>query len=72
MTEDGNGIDIKSLSQGTLNNLDIPVIEFDKQVQLVKEIQKISDNSERLIHLYEKKKELLKILKDSYLFTKLN
>ena len=72
MSEDGNGIDIKSLSQGTLNRLDIPIISYKNQIEFVREIETINDSTIEILRLYNKKKELLKLLKDNYLLNKLN
>ncbi|NNM78901.1 MAG: restriction endonuclease subunit S [Gallionella sp.] len=67
MIEGGNGANIKSLNQGTLSHLVIPVPPFKQQAKIVRQIEEVSEETQRLESLYQRKLATLDELKKSLL-----
>ena len=67
MIDGGNGANIKSLNQGTLSHLVIPVPPSSQQAQIVRQIEEINEATQRLESLYQRKLAALAELKKSLL-----
>ena len=67
MIDGGNGANIKSLNQGTRSRLVIPLPSSSQQVQIVRQIEAISEETQRLESLYQRKLTALDELKKSLL-----
>ena len=67
LTDGGTGTNIKSLNQGMLSALAIPFPPIPAQKILVKKLESISTETQRLARLYERKHAALEALKKSLL-----
>ncbi|MDZ4344518.1 MAG: restriction endonuclease subunit S [Candidatus Binatia bacterium] len=67
LTDGGTGTNIKSLNQGMLSALAIPFPPISVQKILVKKLESISEETQRLATLYERKLAALEALKKSLL-----
>ena len=67
MIDGGNGANIKSLNQGTLSRLVIPLPPSSQQAQIVRQIEAMSEETQRLESLYQRKLTALDELKKSLL-----
>jgi type I restriction enzyme S subunit len=67
LTDGGTGTNIKSLNQGMLSDLAIPFPPAPVQKVIVQKIEKLSDETQRLASLYERKLAALDALKKSLL-----
>ena len=67
LTEGGTGTNIKSLNQGMLSALAIPFPSIPAQKVLVEKLESLSEETQRLASLYERKLAALEALKKSLL-----
>lgn len=67
MVDGGNGANIRSLNQGTLSRLVIPVPSVKVQTQIVTQLEAVSAETQRLESLYHRKLAALDELKKSLL-----
>ena len=67
MIDGGNGANIKSLNQGTLARIVVPFPSTADQLQIVRTLESIRDETERLESLYQCKLAALDELKKSLL-----
>ena len=67
LTEGGTGTNIKSLNQGMLSALTIPFPPVSAQKLIVKKLENLSEETQRLASLYERKLAALEALKKSLL-----
>ena len=67
LTDGGTGTNIKSLNQGMLSALAIPFPSIPAQKILVKKLESLSAETQRLAGLYERKLAALEALKKSLL-----
>ena len=67
MIDGGNGANIKSLNQGTLSRIVIPVPSLADQGQIVQRLEEIQEETQRLASLYQQKLTALDDLKKSLL-----
>ncbi len=67
MIDSGNGANIKSLNQGTLSHLVIPSPPLTQQAKIVRQIEEIGEETQRLASLYQRKLAALDELKKSLL-----
>jgi type I restriction enzyme S subunit len=67
LTEGGTGTNIKSLNQGMLSALAVPFPPFAAQEVLVEQLESLSEETQRLARLYERKHAALEALKKSLL-----
>ncbi len=67
LADGGTGTNIKSLNQGMLSALAIPFPPIHMQKTLVKKLESLSTETQRLARLYERKLALLAALKKSLL-----
>ena len=67
MIDGGNGANIKSLNQGTLSRIVIPVPSLADQGQIVQRLEEIQEETQRLESLYQQKLTALDDLKKSLL-----
>jgi len=68
LIDSGNGVGIKSLNQGSLSSLMIPLPKSkDEQQQIVKKLNKLSDETKKLEAIYQQKIKDLEELKKSIL-----
>ena len=72
LTEGGTGTNIKSLNQGMLSALAIPFPPFAAQKVLVDQLESLSEETQRLASLYERKLAALEALKKSLLHKAFN
>ena len=67
MIDGGNGVNIRSLNQGTLSNLVIPFPSATVQTKIVRQLEKLSAQTQRLESIYQQKLSALGALKKSLL-----
>ena len=67
MIDGGNGVNIRSLNQGTLSNLVIPFPPITVQAKIVRKLEKLSTETQRLESIYQQKLTALDALKKSLL-----
>jgi len=67
-----NGANIRSLNQGTLSRLVIPVPPTSAQVQIVAQLEDIDGETKRLESIYQQKLTSLDVLKKSLLHRAFN
>lgn len=67
MIDGGNGANIKSLNQGTLSRIVVPFPSLDKQAEIVRRLENIQSETQRLESLYQQKLAALDELKKSLL-----
>src|SRR2546430_85882 len=67
LTDGGTGTNIKSLNQGMLSALTVPFPPIPTQKALVEKLENLSEETQRLASLYERKLEALDALKKSLL-----
>ena len=67
MIDGGTGISIKSLNQGTLANLDLPIPPLPKQASIVTKLEEIGVELDNLQEIYRSKLSVLEELKQSLL-----
>jgi type I restriction enzyme, S subunit len=67
LAEGGTGTNIKSLNQGLLSSLVIPLPPVSTQMLIVKKLEGLSDETQRLCRVYESKVAALEALKRSLL-----
>lgn len=67
MISGGIGTNIKSLNQTTLSNLDVPIPPRAEQERIVRSLERLSRDTERLERVYEDKVSALDALKRSLL-----
>ena len=72
MIDGGNGANIRSLNQGTLSRLVIPVPPTSAQVQIVAQLEDIDGETKRLESIYQQKLTALDELKKSLLHRAFN
>ena len=67
MIDGGNGVNIKSLNQGTLSCLVVPFPSITKQISIVEQIEELQEETQRLESIYQQKLSALDALKKSLL-----
>jgi len=67
MIDGGNGVNIKSLNQGTLSRLRIPFPSRSTQTEIVGQIEALQEQTQHLESLYQQKLTALEELKKSIL-----
>jgi type I restriction enzyme S subunit len=67
LTDGGTGTNIKSLNQGMLSALVIPFPPISVQIVLVEKLESLSEETQRLESLYQRKLAALETLKKSLL-----
>lgn len=67
MIEGGNGVNIKSLNQGTLSDLVIPFPAGTEQARIVQQLEALQSEVQRLESIYQQKLTALEELKKSLL-----
>ena len=67
MVDGGNGANIRSLNQGTLSSLVIPMPSVNAQARIVAQLEALSEEIQRLESLYQRKLTALDDLKKSLL-----
>jgi len=67
LTEGGTGTNIKSLNQGMLSALTIPFPSVSAQKAIVEKLENLSEETQRLASLYQRKLAALEALKKSLL-----
>ena len=67
MIDGGNGSNIRSLNQGTLSRLEIPVPPTSEQVQIVSQLEDVDGETKHLESIYQQKLTALDELKKSLL-----
>ena len=67
MIDGGNGANIKSLNQGTLARLVIPLPSLNRQIEFVRQLELICEETQRLESIYQRKIKALDELKQSLL-----
>lgn len=67
LIESGSGINIKSLNQVTLSELDIPIAPLPEQKIIISKLNDLSEQTKKLEQIYQRKLELLEELKQSVL-----
>jgi type I restriction enzyme S subunit len=67
MIDGGNGVNIKSLNQGTLSGLVIPFPSITEQARIVQQLEELQDETQRLESIYQQKIAALDALKKSLL-----
>lgn len=67
MIDGGNGANIKSLNQGTLSRIVVPFPSLSKQAEIVRQLEDMQVETQRLESLYQKKLAALDELKKSLL-----
>ncbi len=72
MIGSGIGTNIKSLNQGTLSALSVPVPPVSEQIRIVKQVDALDIETERLKSVYREKLTALDELKDSLLHQAFN
>lgn len=68
MIDGGNGANIKSLNQGTLSRIVIPFPSLSKQAEIVRQLEDMQAETQRLESLYKQKLAALDELKKSLLY----
>lgn len=67
MIDGGNGANIKSLNQGTLSRIVVPFPSLSKQAEIVRQLEDMQVETQRLESIYQKKLAALDELKKSLL-----
>lgn len=67
MIDGGNGANIKSLNQGTLSRIVVPFPSHSKQVEIVRQLESVQDETQHLESLTQQKLTALDDLKKSLL-----
>ena len=72
LIEGGNGANIKSLNQGTLAGIGIPVPSIDKQQEVIQSVETMAEESAQLQEIYRRKLTAIDELKQSLLHRAFN